>query len=67
MAKGRIIVTESGRVQVFIDEGEYSEASKEVEEILNLLQSSGINFNEVNPVERHRHDHDGNHVHEHSQ
>lgn len=65
MSKGRVVITEDGQIQVFIDEGEFDQAAKEVDAIFKLLQAEGIEFDKIGVVEQHRHDHDHAHNHHH--
>lgn len=60
MAKGRIVITASGKVSVFIDEGTFDQAKERIEKVLSEMgvELGDVEFVSVSPVEAHRHDHD---------
>lgn len=61
--KGRIVILPNGKVNIFIDEGTFEEAEKEIASLISLLEADGISFDEVGKVEAHRHEHGSSHAH----
>ena len=54
-----VIILRDGTVSVLVTGGgTFTEAEQQVDAVLAILQANGIRFEQISPVERHRHVHD---------
>ena len=54
--KARIVVSTSGQIGVFADDGTFAEGAAAIEKLFTLLEAGGVELEDVKPVEQHRHD-----------
>lgn len=54
--KARIVITRTGQISIFIDEGTLETGKVAIEKLFGELSAQGIAFDDVSPVEQHRHD-----------
>ena len=52
----RIVILQTGQVSIFVDEGTLETGKAAIEKLLDELRAQGIAFDDVSPVEQHRHD-----------
>lgn len=61
--KARIVITPTGEIAFFTEEGTFEAGAEVIDALLKQLQAQGINLTDLGQPEQHRHD-DG-HVHSH--
>jgi hypothetical protein len=54
--KARVIITDDGQVQLFIEEGTFEEGKKKIQDFLAWLEAEGLALESRSDVEQHRHD-----------
>ncbi|MGB8645425.1 MAG: hypothetical protein WCF84_09315 [Anaerolineae bacterium] len=64
-----VVIFPDGQVSITVANGEFDAAKVAIQQAVEGLRASGVDFAEVGQIERHRHDdahlNTGTHVHEH--
>lgn len=60
----RIVITASGEVAVFVEDGTFAEGAEKLEALWALLEADGVDFDKVELPEQHKHD--TAHAHQHA-
>ncbi len=64
--KMRMEVQANGKISFFTESGTFADGEKTIVGIFEILEAEGVDFSEILPVEQHRHDDDGQHLHAHN-
>lgn len=59
----RIEVSPDGQLQLFAENGTFASAAPALENLIGLLAENGLDLEQVDPAEQHRHDDPRVHVH----
>ncbi|MEI7988774.1 MAG: hypothetical protein WCI88_07020 [Chloroflexota bacterium] len=54
--KARLVITDTGEIGIFTDEGTFVEGKGKIEAMWQLLNELGIDLKNIGDVEQHRHD-----------
>jgi hypothetical protein len=55
--KARIVITDDGKISLYVDEGTLEEGKRKIERLLSDMTAEDIKFEKIGAVEQHRHEH----------